>query len=112
MKLLLTIFLFFLLVAGCVKRGLDCCAFPQTEMIGVQTQCADPWGYGANNNESIAKLKSYLSQKNITVNKIELQSTGEGIACYGCTCSRGFTFHVWVQGQYITALTTEGFIIK
>jgi hypothetical protein len=44
MKLLLPIFLFFLLVAACVKRGPDCCAFPQTEMICVQTQCADPWG--------------------------------------------------------------------
>ncbi len=112
MKLILVIAWLILLSPACVKRDPDCCTSPPAEMVRVQTQCADARGYGASNDESIAKLKSYLLQKNIITSKIELQSTGEGITCYGCTCSSGFTFHVWVQSQYINGLATEGFIIK
>lgn len=97
---------------GCVKPAPNCCALSSVEMVRVQTQCADPWGYGSNKDESIEKLKNYLLKKKITVAKITLEDTGEGITCYACNCSRGASFHVWVQGTYIHALEGEGFTVK
>jgi hypothetical protein len=112
MKLILLIACLFLLSPACVKRETNCCAMPPAEMVRTQTQCADAWGYGASSDETITKLTSYLLQKNIITSKTTLQSTGEAMVCNACTCSSGFVFHVWVQSQYINALTAEGFTIK
>jgi len=102
----------FVLHTACVKRAPNCCAMPPLEMIRTQTQCADPWGYGNTNPETIEKLKSYLAKKDITVTNIELQSTGESNVCTACTCSNGFSFHVWADQRYKDTLTREGFVIR
>ena len=101
------------LAPACVKTDHRlCCAMPAVEFVRTQTQCADSWGYGNSNDETLVKLKNYLLQQQVTVVKIELQASGEQNACAACTCSRGFVFHVWASSQHINALTGLGFTIK
>ena len=111
MKLILFISCLLILQA-CVKHPVDCCLPPQQEMVRTQTQCADAWGYGESNEETITKLTNFLLQKNIVVAKITLQSTGEEVTCLACTCSRGYIIHVWVEQQYTERLSKEGFTRK
>ncbi|MEP6747392.1 MAG: hypothetical protein ABJB86_06685 [Bacteroidota bacterium] len=85
---------------------------PLTEMVRTQTQCADAWGYGKDNNETIAILSAYLSHRQIIPSKIQLQQTGEEVTCNACTCSRGFVFHVWVENKYVSILAAQNFTAK
>jgi hypothetical protein len=114
MKLVLLICCLVFLVPGCRKRGDQplCCSAPDVEMTRGQTQCADPWGYGHNNDETITLLKNYLLQKNISVSKIELKPTGETVFCLACTCSNGNAFHVWSSARFIDSLKSVGFTVK
>ena len=81
-------------------------------MVRIQTQCADPWGYGNTNSETIDKLKDYLSRKSVNLSNVEIQPTGEYNVCTACTCSKGFSFHVWADQRYADTLTKEGFVIR
>ena len=112
MKLIVLSACFFLLAFACKRY--TCCEPPVDfmEMVRTQTQCADPWGYGSNNDETTGKLKSYLLQKNILVGAIELRPTGEQVVCLACNCSKGFVFHVKAAGQYIDSLKGQGFALK
>jgi hypothetical protein len=110
MRFILIAACLFLLLPSC--RHSSCCEMPLTEMVRMQTQCADAWGYGKDNNETVTILSKYLSQKQIIPSKIELQSTWAEVVCNACTCSRGFVFHVWVQSQYVSGLTAQGFTIQ
>lgn len=102
----------FLLNIACVKRSQNCCVMPAPEMVRTQSQCADPWGYGNTDPETIDRLKHYLTQKNISFSTVHLQSTGEYNTCAACTCSKGFAFHVWTEPRFIDSLTKEGFVLK
>ena len=83
-----------------------------TEMTRLQTQCADAWGYGETNEETIVKLRSYLVQQHIVAATIDWQPTGELVTCLACTCSRGNMIHIWVESQYVDKLGKEGFTKK
>jgi hypothetical protein len=90
-----------------------CCDTVGIEMIRIQTQCTDPWGYGRSKAETIALLKEYLLKKKITINAIDLQSTGETLLCQACHCSSGNQFHVWLTDlKLIDSLKKEGFVIR
>jgi ABC-type sulfate transport system substrate-binding protein len=69
-------------------------------------------GYGSINDQTIARLKSYLLQKNITTVSIKRQSAGEANTCDACTCPKGFKFDVVVFNQYTDSLAREGFTLK
>lgn len=70
MKLFVYIIAVILLAEGCAKNEhLICCAMPLVEMVRTQTQCADDWGYGTTDNETIAKLSAYLVTKRIAVTR-------------------------------------------
>jgi hypothetical protein len=84
-------------------------AEPVDELQRKQTQCADPWGYGATEQETVSKLKDYLTKKEILVNALSMKATPEQAVCQACTCSNGFTFYVQADEQYIAALKLEGF---
>jgi hypothetical protein len=113
MKFLFFIYCVVFLLPGCQKREQPlCCAAPPVEMTRKQTQCADPWGYGHNSDETITLLKNYLLEKNISPGKIALQPTGETVFCLACTCSNGNEFHVWLSAQFIDSLKIEGFAVK
>ena len=112
MKTALSAACLFVLFLACSKPGEDpqVCIFPRvTEMLRPQTQCADAWGYGKNNDETIKKFSNYLLQKNIVAAQIIFQKTGDEAVCLACTCSKGYTIHVWVEDQYISSLANEGF---
>jgi hypothetical protein len=81
---------------------------PPAEIFRVQTQCADPWGYGSNNTETIAKLTAYLLQKKMLVFKAVLVA----VTCLACSCSRGFVFNIFTEPQYIDSLKNQGFFLK
>jgi hypothetical protein len=112
MKLLVLSFFVLLLSIGC-KRTM-CCEPPAAfeDMVRVQTQCADPWGYGSNDAQTISQLRDYLTQKKIFVGEIQLLSTGEQVVCQTCNCSKGFKFNVRAAGQNIDSLKNEGFALK
>jgi hypothetical protein len=96
--------------ASCKRNS--CCALPVPEMMRIQTQCSDPWGYGNNEAGTIDKLKHYLAAKNILPDRIELQNTGQLNTCAACNCSKGSAFHVWAEPRYTDSLVKEGFVIK
>ncbi len=99
-----------LVLYGCEQRNIDLdMPAGSTETLRTQTQCADQWGYGSTSDSTILRLKSYLLQKGIVSTRIELVSTGEQVQCNACTCSRGFTFHVFADKRYLSALAAEGF---
>jgi hypothetical protein len=112
MKWILTALMAGLLFSACDKKGLICCVLPPVEMVRAQTQCADPWGYGSNSDQTIAKLTAYLSKKNITVSKPDLLRTGAASTCLACTCGTGFTFDIFTEPRYIDSLKNEGFAVK
>ena len=112
MKFFAIVILVGLLPACAKKESIICCVLPPVEMVRTQTQCADDWGYGTTDNETIAKLSAYLASKKITTSKITLAATGLQSVCQACTCSKGFEFHVWSQANYIDSLTSLGFTIR
>jgi hypothetical protein len=74
-----------------------------------QTQCSDPWGYGATEQETVNRLKDYLAKKNILVIAISLKNTQDVAVCLACVCASGNTFYLQADEQYINALKLEGF---
>lgn len=102
-----------LLLSACVKvNQRPGSAEAAIEFVRTQTQCSDSWGYGITAGETIAKLNYFLLQQKVTADKITLLATGEQATCAACVCSRGFTFHVWVQPVYADSLTSLGFTVK
>jgi hypothetical protein len=65
MKLFFILSCLLLLAQSCTrtKPEITCILPGLTEMVSTQTQCADAWGYGKTNEESISILKKYLLQK-------------------------------------------------
>jgi hypothetical protein len=114
MKLFFILSCLFLLAQSCTRSKPEiACILPGlTEMVHMQTQCADVWGYGKTNEESITVLKKYLLQQQIIAETIALQPTGEEAICDACNCSRGFVFHVWVENRYVNSLLKEGFTVR
>lgn len=93
MKLILLACCLWLLSVAC-KRNMCCGPDDELkEMVRTQTQCADPWGYGASNDETVTKLKDYLRKKILLPFRVELQPANIEFVCQACTCSKGFVFH-------------------
>lgn len=93
-----------LIVTSCKKEST-----PTAELKKKQTQCADPWGYGTTEEETVGKLKDYLIKKAILVNTISMKATPEQAVCQACICSNGYTFYVQADQQYADDLKAEGF---
>ncbi|MFT3936852.1 MAG: hypothetical protein QM726_24720 [Chitinophagaceae bacterium] len=79
------------------------------QLLRSQTQCGDPWGYGASRDETTQKLTNYLKQKNIEIVKVDWENTGETAVCLACLCSAGSIIHIWAEEKYVDSLFKEGF---
>ncbi|MBI2729567.1 MAG: hypothetical protein HYX40_02235 [Sphingobacteriales bacterium] len=103
MKRLSIILLLLLFLGSCDKT-------PEKAFVYGQTQCADKWGYGANDAETITKLKIYFESKQIKVLSVSLSSTlGDLVVCQACICPTGRVFKVMVEESDIEKLMAEGF---
>jgi hypothetical protein len=105
MRYFLVLMISMLLMATTCKKGVESVA----ELKRKQTQCADPWGYGATEQETVSKLKDYLEKKSILVIAISLKNTQDAAVCLACSCASGSTFYIRADDQYIAALKLEGF---
>ncbi len=74
-----------------------------------QTQCADPWGYGGSEQETLNQLKDYLLKKSIEVTSISIKKISTGATCLACTCTNGSKFYITADQKYWDALKLEGF---
>jgi hypothetical protein len=103
--LILTIFTVALLTA-CTKDNND------ITMIYGQTQCADKWGYGANDEETKARLAQFLDSVGISYSNLQFAKTNPAAVCLACSCASGGVFTLQTTDAYVNQLTGLGFTKK
>jgi hypothetical protein len=104
MRYLLIVLAGFILMATTCKKE-----SPATELKRDQTQCADPWGYGASDQETLDQLRDYLSKKNIELTSLSIKKESTAATCLACTCTNGSRFYITADEKYRDALKLEGF---
>jgi hypothetical protein len=99
--MVLTVFIF--MAMTCKKENAD------PELKRDQTQCADPWGYGGSEQETLNRLREYLLKKNIELTSLSMKKVSPAATCLACTCTNGNTFYITADEKYRDALKLEGF---
>lgn len=103
MKRLILILLLIVLLGSCDKT-------PEKAFVYSQTQCADKWGYGQTDGETMTKLRTYLISKQIVVTSIAIiYPVGDMVVCQACGCPTGKRFKVTVPEEDELKLKAEGF---
>ncbi len=74
-----------------------------------QTQCADKWGYGANDNETKTRLSSFLDSAGIIYTDLKFAKVNPGAVCLACNCVTGGLFTLETTEPFVAALTNFGF---
>ncbi|MBI1782324.1 MAG: hypothetical protein HYR66_13320 [Sphingobacteriales bacterium] len=103
MKKLSVIILLIVFLGSCNKT-------PEKAFFYNQTQCADKWGYGQTDEETIDKLRTYLTSQQIVVTNLAITyPVGNLIICDACSCPTGKRFKVTVPEEDELKLKAEGF---
>lgn len=59
-----------------------------------QTQCADPWQRGANDNLTLKNVSDYLTAQGLHVESLEIKADDVAAVCLACQCKTGKTIYV------------------
>jgi hypothetical protein len=81
-------------------------------MIYEQTQCADKWGYGANDDETKEKLIQFLDSLRFAYSDIRFAKINPGAVCQACTCVTGGVFTLKTREAYVNQYIALGFTKK
>jgi hypothetical protein len=101
---------FLMVLAGFILMATTCKKENNaTELKRDQTQCADPWGYGGSEQETLNQLRDYLLKKNIELTSLSIKKVSSAATCLACTCTNGSRFYITADEKYWDALKLEGF---
>jgi hypothetical protein len=81
-------------------------------MTYAQTQCADKWGYGANDDQTKARLGQFLDSVRISYSDLRFAKTNPGAVCLACICVTGGVFTLQTTETYVNQLIGLGFAKK
>ena len=96
-----------LLFSACNKN--DHNGQPPTTMYYRQTQCADVWGTGATNEETVTKVESYFAGKGLPIASVRIAADSVADACEACTCRTANTIYAQISEAYIGEYKSYGF---
>lgn len=99
-----------LFATGCSKDADDCSS---CVLLGyAQTQCADPWGYGADGSDVAVEyaVRDFFASTGVVINGVSIHGTAQPVvSCAACTCPTGKTIYALVDSTNTAALTRLGF---
>jgi len=94
---------FMLLLAGCSQRS-------TTHLTYYETQCADAYGHGSNDNEHITNINQYLTANGVNSLNTELEIDNDSImACLACQCPSGMKVTIEVDDTDVAEAQALGF---
>ncbi len=103
MKYLVILFVAAAFLTACKK---DCYTVSMTYD---QTQCADPWGYGPNDEETKNKLGFFLDSIGVDYSNLSFARTNPGQVCDACFCTSGGVFSLKTTEPFVETLIEKGF---
>jgi hypothetical protein len=59
-----------------------------------QTQCADPWGYGSNDSQTLRLFNRFMDSVGVRITAASLDSVSRPQPCLSCMCLSGKQFNL------------------
>lgn len=91
------------LLAGCNQRS-------TTHLTYYETQCADAYSHGSNDNEHISNVEAYLLANGVTSLNTTLAMDSDSVAyCLACQCLAGTSVTIEVDNADVAEANALGF---
>lgn len=77
-----------------------------------QTQCADPWGYGADGSDVavVYAVRDFFASRGVVLNTVTVTGSAEPVTtCAACSCPTGKTIYALANSTDSATLTSLGF---
>jgi hypothetical protein len=74
-----------------------------------QTQCADNWGMGASDAETVTKVESYFAGKGLPIANVRIAADSIADGCFACSCRTANTIYAQISEAYIEEYKGYGF---
>ena len=101
----------FLLLGGCNRSDDNDCS-DCVLLSYAQTQCADPWGYGADGSAIAVEyaVRDFFASRGVVLNTVTISgATAPVTTCAACSCPSGKTIYVLVNSADSASLISLGF---